>query len=102
MTRTKKCRHLPINGDPEAAEILWEDSKQQSVESDSSGHPITALLKAALTAISVEYVDLASRANLFALRSLPAGPLSVNSEVEREKYLAAEARRKERGATKAK
>ena len=46
-------------------------------------------------------MGLASRANLFALRSLPAGPLSVNSEVEREKYLAAEARRKEREAAKA-
>ncbi|MDE0914988.1 MAG: hypothetical protein OSB57_07390 [Planctomycetota bacterium] len=37
--------------DTETAEIPWEDSQQQSVQSDSSDHPIAAL---PITAIPVE------------------------------------------------
>lgn len=86
--------------DTETGEILWEDSAKQSVQSDSSGHPLAALINAAITAASVQYVDLARRANVHSLRSLPAGPMDERFEIEREKYLAAEARRKEREAAK--
>jgi hypothetical protein len=86
--------------DTETGEVLWEDTGVQSVQSDSSGHPIAALINAAVTALSVQYVDLARKANMHSLQSLPAGPLDEQFEIEREKYLAAEARRKEREAAK--
>ena len=81
--------------DTETGEILWETSGRQSLQSDSSGSILTAVVNAAITAASTRYVDLARRANIYALTSLPAGPFSVHFERDRTQYLAAQVRRDE-------
>lgn len=73
--------------DTATGETLWIDSATRSIQSDSSGGLLSAVLNAALTAATVQYVPLAQQANLMALASLPAGPLSPAYEKERTRYL---------------
>ncbi len=73
--------------DTETGETLWKDSGTRTVQSDSSGGLIGAMINAALTALTVEYVDLARSANAQALDSLPAGPMHADYEEERSKYM---------------
>jgi len=84
--------------DTETGEVLWEDTARRTVQSDSSGHPIAAIINAAVTAMAVQYVELARLANAEGLRTLPAGPVSQAYNAERERYLASEAQRKARKA----
>lgn len=75
--------------DAASAAILWQDSRTQTVSSDtSSGSLLGLLVNAAITAASVDYVPLARQANAVALQSLPAGPLSPRYEAERAAFLA--------------
>lgn len=74
--------------DSASGQVLWQDSRVQTVSSDtSSGSLLGLMLNAALTAATVDYVPLARQANAVALQSLPAGPLSPHFEAERDAYL---------------
>ena len=81
--------------DASSGALLWEDTGSRTVNSSSSSSSgnliadlVAAAVSAAVTAAGVEYVPLARDANKIALVSLPAGPLSDQFEIEREKYLA--------------
>ena len=89
--------------DARTGDTLWKDEGSRTVNSDSSGGLLAAAINAAVTALSVQYVDLARQANALALVSLPAGPLHAKFEREREKYMKiaeeqAEQRRREQEA----
>jgi hypothetical protein len=74
--------------DTESGETMWRDNARRSIQSDSSGGLLAALVNAAVTALNVKYVDLARKANSMALVGLPAGPMHPRFDVERERYLA--------------
>jgi hypothetical protein len=73
--------------DTATGETLWKDEATRTVQSDSSGGLIAAVVSAAMTAVSYEYVDLARQANTDALLGLPAGPLHPDHAEERESYM---------------
>ena len=73
--------------DTTTGEQLWIDTATRTVQSDTSGGLLGALINAAITAMSTEYIDLASQANSLALVSLPSGVLSDRFERDRTKYV---------------
>lgn len=73
--------------DTATGETLWVDSATRSIQSDTSGGLVSALVNAAITAAAVEYVPLAQQANLLALTTLPPGPYSRNFDKAREGHL---------------
>lgn len=80
--------------DTETKEVLWSDRATHTIQSDSGGGSLlAAAINAAVTAAAVQYVDLAREANVYALRSLPAGPYSPKFAEERTRYLELQARR---------
>ena len=82
--------------DTETGETMWKDQATRTVQSDSSGGLLAAMINAAITAMSTKYVGLARQANTMALAGLPAGPLHVNFEKERTRYLEIAAKRAEK------
>ena len=80
--------------DARSGGTLWENSVERVVSSNagSSGDPLvdllSAVVSAAATAASTDYVPLARQANSGALASLPPGPLRADHEEVRAKLLA--------------
>lgn len=74
--------------DTSTGQTLWLDQETRSISSDSGGGDlISAAISAALTALTIEYIELAREANGLALASLPAAPGHPDFEREREKYM---------------
>jgi hypothetical protein len=86
--------------DARTGQTLWEDHASRQVSSDSGGGSLlAAMISAAVTAATTDYVPLARQASDAALRTLPAGPLSPRFEDEKKLYLDREARRKKSAKT---
>jgi hypothetical protein len=81
----------------DSGEVLWSESAQHTVTSDSAGGGglgslVGALINAAVTAASTDYVPLAREANIYGLRTLPAGPYNDQFEEEKKRNLEAQKR----------